>query len=87
MSGKSTAVYPPFGGLFLAQIARCSLLILQIACLDLFGFFKPKEKLILGKRLGPATDAMALLFLDDLAQPGILCLTPKHHFELLLEWL
>lgn len=35
--------------------------------------------MVLGKRLGTATEAVALQFLDDLAQPGILRLARKHH--------
>jgi hypothetical protein len=61
------------------QIARCLLLIFQAVRLDLFGFFEPKEKLILGKRLGSAAKAVALQFLDDLPQPGVLRLARKHH--------
>lgn len=61
------------------QITGCILLLLQTVRLDLFGFFEPKEKLILRKRLGSAAEAVALQFLDDLAQPGILRLARKHH--------
>lgn len=79
MSGKSTAVYPPLGDAFPTQIARCLLFVFQALRLDLLGFFEPKEKLILWKRLGATAEAVALQFLDDLAQPSVLRLARKHH--------
>lgn len=54
-------------------------LLLQTVRLDLFGFLEPKEKLILWKRLGSAAKSVALQFLDDLSQPGILRLARKDH--------
>ena len=40
--------------------------------LDLLGFLKPQQQLILGKSLGAAAEAVTLQFLDDLDQPSIL---------------
>ena len=79
MGRKSTAVYPPPGDPLPAQIAQSALLLLQTVRLDLFGLFEPKEKLVLRKGLGPTAEAVALQFLDNLPQPGILRLARKHH--------
>ncbi len=75
----ATPVRAPFGDLRLAKSIRRLLLLFQPGSLNLFGLFKPKEKLVFGKRLGPAAEAMTLQFLDDLMQAGILCLARKHH--------
>ena len=79
MGRKGTTVCPPLGNPFPAQIARCLLLIFQTVRLDLFGLFEPKEKLVLRKGLGPTAEAVALQFLDDLSQSGVLELARKHH--------
>jgi len=36
-------------------------------CLDLLGFLKPEDKLVLRQALGPSAEAVTLQFLDDLA--------------------
>ena len=49
---------------------------------DLLDLFQPKQQLILGQRLGPAAEAMALQLLDDLAQPIVLGpLGEEHRLE------
>lgn len=40
--------------------------------LDLLGLLQPEQQLILEQALGPASEAMALQGLDDLAQPLVL---------------
>lgn len=55
------------------------LIVFETGSLDLLGLFKPKQKLVLRKRLGTATEPVALQFVDDLTQAGILRLTRKHH--------
>jgi len=39
------------------------------AGLGLLGLLKPKQQLVLGQRLRPPAEAMALQFLDDLFKP------------------
>ena len=49
---------------------------------DLLDLFEPEQHLILGQRLGAAAEAVALQFLDDLAQPIVLRpLRDQHRFE------
>ncbi|MGU3286236.1 hypothetical protein [Methylobacterium mesophilicum] len=40
--------------------------------LDLLGLFQPKQKLILGQALSPASETVTLHRQDDLAQPLVL---------------
>gem|GEM_PF-6869387 len=47
--------------------------------LNLLGLFEPQQKLVLRQRLGPAAEAVALQFLDDLAQTLVLDLARQHH--------
>ena len=56
-------------------------LCLRFLCgrLDLFGLFQAEQELILRQRLGSSAEAVALQFLDDLAQPGVLDLARQHH--------
>jgi len=58
---------------------RRLLLSFQATGRDLFCLFEPKEKLIFRKRFGATAEAMALQFLDDLTQVGVLELARKHH--------
>lgn len=54
----------------------------EALCLDLLGFFQTQKQLIDGKALGPAAEAVALQFLDDLAQPLVLgALSGKHRLK------
>jgi uncharacterized protein (DUF58 family) len=48
-------------------------------CLDLLGLLKAKEQLILRQALGPAAEAVALQFLDDLGQASILGVPRQDH--------
>ncbi|SEI12519.1 hypothetical protein SAMN05216228_102490 [Rhizobium tibeticum] len=61
MGRKRPPVRSPFGNACLTHDGQRLFLRFKSLRLDLFGFFQPKEKLILGKRFGAATEAVALL--------------------------
>ncbi len=54
----------------------------MVSGFDLLDLFESKQQLIFRQGLGPATEAMTLQFLDDLAQPLALgALGHEHHLE------
>ena len=79
MCWQRTSVRAAFGDLRLSNSGRGLLVVLQTGSLDLLGLFKPKQELIFWERLGTATEPVALQFLDDLTQTGVLRLARKHH--------
>jgi hypothetical protein len=77
--GQRAAVGAAPGGasLALSQIGR--VLAGEARGLDLLGLLQAQDKLILWQALGPATEAVALQFPDDLAQPLVLGALSREH--------
>ena len=76
---QRAAVGPAFGSPGPAPF-RCALFFCFLAGgLDLLGFLEPEKQLVFGQALGSASKAVALQFLDDLAQPRVLGLMRQHH--------
>ncbi len=82
MCRKRSPVHPALRG-SVRPLGRIGLVTLGLAARrDLLDLFEPEQHLILGQRLGAAPEAVALQFLDDLAQPIVL--RPRrdqHRFE------
>jgi hypothetical protein len=78
---QRTTVGPTLGGARLS-LSRIGLLIGFIVGRGLLDLFKAKQQLILGKRLGPSTEPMALHLLDDLGEPlGASALGQQHRLQ------
>jgi hypothetical protein len=69
VSGKRTPVAAALRGTGLRLAGIVALSSSFAAGLGLLGLFKPQQQLVLGQRLGPPAEAVALQFLDDLFKP------------------
>lgn len=79
MGRQRTTVRPPLRDAFPA-FGRIGTFGLFLACrLDLLCLLEPEEQLIFGQALGPAAEAMALQFLDDLGQASVLDIARQDH--------
>ena len=79
MDGQRTAVRSALRSVGLALGGSRLVLLFLAGGLDLLGFFQSQQKLVFGQRLSPSAEAVALQFLDDLNQAGILDVTRQNH--------
>lgn len=79
MRRQRTPVRPPLCGAFPACGRIGTFGRLLAGGLDLLGLLKAKEELTLRQAFGPAAEAVALQFLDDLDQPRILDVARQDH--------